>query len=258
MNQTQRLDALLERLGAEHGGLDLPPDEAGKRRLLRALMNVRPPAPLEAAVWDLQDAYLQEEARIRGVVTAESLPAVPGQPRLCLWQGDITRLAVDAIVNAANSALLGCFYPNHGCIDNAIHSAAGLQLRAACQELMQAQGYEEPVGRAKVTPGFNLPCRYVIHTVGPRVTGRLTPRHCQQLQACYEACLKAAADAGCHSLALCCLSTGEFHFPPDRAAAIAVGTVRAALPRYPLLEKVIFNVYHSSDLRLYKRLLGCP
>ena len=258
MNQMQRLDALLRRLGAEHGGVATPQDEVGKRRLLRALMNIRPPAPLAADFLELQDAYLQEEARARGVVEVAALPTAPGQPRLCLWQGDITRLAADAIVNAANSALLGCFYPNHGCIDNAIHSAAGLQLRQACQDLMQAQGHEEPVGRAKVTPGFNLPCRYVIHTGGPRVAGRLTPRHCQQLQACYEAGLKAAADAGCHSLALCCLSTGEFHFPPGRAAAIAVATVQDALPRYPQLEKVIFNVYQTSDLVLYQRLLGCP
>ena len=258
MNQMQRLDALLRRLGAEHGGVATPQDEVGKRRLLRALMNIRPPAPLAADFLELQDAYLQEEARARGVVEVAALPVTAGDPRLALWQGDITRLRADAIVDAGNDALLGCFCPCHGCIDNAIHSAAGLQLRQACQDLMQAQGHEEPVGRAKVTPGFNLPCRYVIHTVGPRVAGRLTPRHCQQLQACYEACLKAAADAGCHSLALCCLSTGEFHFPPGRAAAIAVATVQDALPRYPQLEKVIFNVYQTSDLVLYQRLLGCP
>ena len=234
-----------------------PADEAAQRRLLRSLMNLRPAQlPLRDDFLAVQDALLSAEREARGEVDAMALPPVPGQPRLALWQGDITRLRCGAIVNAANSALLGCFSPCHGCIDNAIHSAAGLQLRRACWELMSAQGHEEPPGRAKLTPGFNLPAENVLHTVGPIVQGTPTAEDCRLLASCYRSCLEAAQGAGCRSVAFCCISTGVFHFPAGRAAEIAVDTVRKTLPRCGGVERVIFNVFQDSDLCLYRGLLG--
>ena len=173
-----------------------------------------------------------------------------------LWRGDITRLAADAVVNAANSALLGCFIPCHGCIDNAIHSAAGLQLRDACFQLMRAQGHEEPAGSAKITPGYNLPARFVLHTVGPIVNGPLEARHRAQLASCYRACLALAAERGLESVAFCCISTGEFHFPAPEAAQLAVGAVQEFLREKTSIRKVIFNVFQERDADLYRALLG--
>ena len=167
------------------------PDSLSQRRLLRSLMNVRPPRPLSPDFLELQDALLSAEWEEKGVVDADTLPT-GADPRLALWQGDITRLKADAIVNAANSALLGCFAPCHGCIDNAIHSAAGLQLREACHQLMAAQGHPEPNGRAKLTPGYNLPARYVLHTVGPVIQGPVTGRDRKELAGCYRSCLELA------------------------------------------------------------------
>lgn len=226
------------------------------RRLLRYLMNLRPPLPLRADFLAMQDALLSAEREERGVVEGAALPAVPPHPRLSLWQGDITRLRVDAIVNAANSALLGCFCPGHTCIDNVIHSAAGLQLRDACNQIMQAQGHSEPPGRAKLTPGFNLPCRFVLHTVGPTVSGPLTERHRAELAACYESCLGLAAREGLESVAFCCVSTGEFRFPHQEAAQIAVQAVMGFLKKDTSIRKVIFNVFKDCDAGIYRGLLG--
>ena len=174
---------------------------------------------------------------------------------LYLWQGDITRLAVDAIVNAANSALLGCFQPLHYCIDNAIHTYAGLDLRNCCNEIMQKQGHPEPTGQAKMTPGFNLPCQYVLHTVGPIVDGRLTQTHCDQLASCYRACLTLAEENGCGSIAFCCISTGVFGFPKQEAAEIAVRTVKDYKQAHQSRIKVIFNVFKGEDYAIYQALL---
>ncbi|MBC8571086.1 protein-ADP-ribose hydrolase [Zongyangia hominis] len=226
-----------------------------QRRLLRSLMNVRPPLPLSPAFVKLQDELLGAEREEKGVVDGAALPAT-GDPRIALWQGDITRLQVDAIVNAANSALLGCFVPCHGCIDNAIHSAAGLQLREECRQLMANQGHEEPTGGAKMTLGYNLPCRYVLHTVGPIITGELGERDCEALSSCYRSCLELADEKGLRSVAFCCISTGEFHFPPDRAAQIAVSTVREFLDAESTEMRVIFNVFKDSDKAVYRSLLG--
>lgn len=231
-------------------------DDLSQRRLLRSLMNVRPPLPLHADFLAVQDALLSAEREEKGVVDGAALPVTAADPRLVLWQGDITRLRVDAIVNAANSALLGCFHPCHGCIDNAIHSAAGLQLRDACAKLMRAQGQDEPAGRAKLTAGYHLPARHVLHTVGPIVRGALTPRDRETLAACYRACLACAAQNGLQSVAFCCISTGEFHFPNQPAATIAVQTVKDFLDRTGSEIKVIFNVFKEEDLRLYRALLG--
>ena len=227
-----------------------------RRQLLRALMNVRPPLPLPPEFLEAQDALLSGEREAKGIVDVMSLPSVPLDQRLCLWQGDITRLNADAIVNAANSALLGCFVPCHGCIDNAIHSAAGLQLRDECHRLMMAQGHEEPTGRAKITGAYNLPCRYVLHTVGPIVSGTLQQRHREELASCYRSCLSLAAERGLKSVAFCCISTGEFHFPNDEAAGIAVRTVRDFLNVPSPVERVIFNVFKDMDFEVYRELLG--
>ena len=256
MTQQERLDYLVRGLAAERPGTAVPQDGCEKRALLRGLMNLRPPVPISPDWLRVQDAFLREEAGARGVVDAQALPAVPRDPRLVLWQGDITRLKAGAIVNAANSALLGCFHPCHNCIDNVIHSAAGLQLRQACHELMEAQGYEEPPGRAKLTPGFNLPAAHVLHTVGPIVDGPLRTSHRRALADCYRACLAAADAALCRSVAFCCISTGVYRFPNRQAAEIAVSAVRAALPDYPRIKQVIFNVFKDIDFSIYRELLG--
>ena len=229
--------------------------QAAQRELLHELMNVRPPRPLSAEFLQMQDALLSAERKARGVVDVMTLPVVPLDARLSLWQGDITRLNADAIVNAANSALLGCFIPCHRCIDNAIHSAAGLQLRAACEELMKRQGHPEATGTAKLTAGYNLPARHVLHTVGPIVHGALTEEHRQLLASCYRSCLTLAAKNGLKSVAFCCISTGEFHFPNDAAAEIAVREVRAFLVENTSVERVVFNVFKDADLHIYERLL---
>ncbi len=235
-----------------------PGDYMSRRRLLRSLMNVRAPgAPLRAEYIRLQDELLSAERDERGVVDVVTLPACARDARLSLWQGDITRLAADAIVNAANSALLGCFVPCHGCIDNAIHSAAGLELREECAQLMRAQGHEEPTGRAKITRAYNLPARHVIHTVGPIVQGRPTGRDRTLLASCYRSCLELAAAHGLKSVAFCCISTGEFHFPHDAAAKIAVQTVREMLDQgHTSVERVVFNVFKDEDRVIYRELLG--
>ena len=255
MTQDERRRFLLEFLLRERGEtMALPVDEAAQRRLLRALCNVREPVPAPADFLAVQDAYLQEETRRKGVTDAARIPET--EPGIRLWRGDITTLRCDAIVNAANSALLGCFVPCHGCIDNAIHTYAGVQLRLACAELMAAQGHPEPAGRAKITPAFNLPSRYVLHTVGPIVRNRPTARDEALLAACYRSCLALAAAHGARSVAFCCISTGEFHFPSARAAQIAVQTVREARKTLQHEMDVIFNVYQERDLRIYEGLLA--
>lgn len=231
-------------------------DAASQRRLLRSLMNVRPPMPLGREFLAMQDELLSAERDGKGVVDGAALPAVGTHPRLALWRGDITRLRVDAIVNAANSALLGCFHPCHGCIDNAIHSAAGLQLREECGQIMRAQGRPEPTGRARLTKGYNLPARYVLHTVGPIVQGPVSRRDREQLAACYRSCLELAAEHNLECVAFCCISTGEFHFPNQEAAEIAVSTVTEFLRQNTSMKKVIFNVFKDIDEEIYRTLLA--
>ncbi len=217
-------------------------------------MNVRPPRPISDEFLSVQDEYLKEAAAKKGITHSKDLPLLSGG--LCLWQGDITTLECDAIVNAANSGMLGCFHPLHNCIDNCIHTFAGIQLRLECAKLMDAQGYEEPTGQAKLTPAYNLPCRYVIHTVGPIVNGRLTQEHCKLLASSYRSCLDLAAENGCESLAFCCISTGVFGFPKKEAARIAVKTVKDWKCENSSRMKVIFNVFKDNDLEIYKELLS--
>ena len=233
-----------------------PRDAVSQRRLLRALMNLRPPLPLRQDFLELQDAFLSAEREEKGVVDIWTLPSAAADPRLILWQGDITRLQADAVVNAANSALLGCFHPCHGCIDNAIHSAAGLQLREECHRIMDVQEHEEAVGQAKLTGGYNLPARYVLHTVGPLTNGKPTERQRKELASCYASCLQLAAERQLETVAFCCISTGEFRFPNREAAKTAVDTVTGFLQTASSLKRVIFNVYKDIDYGIYRELLG--
>lgn len=228
-------------------------DTNAQFQLLRSLMNVRPPIPASAEFLSLQNSFLTEKAKQKGIVSLDDLE--PVGENIYLWQGDITTLAADGIVNAANSRLLGCFSPCHRCIDNAIHTFSGVQLRLFCAKLMREQGHDEPPGRAKITPAFNLPSKYVLHTVGPVVTGRLTEEHCRQLYSCYRSCLELADKNGLRSLAFCCISTGEFHFPNSTAAEIAVRSVLEYIREKSSKIEVIFNVFKQTDLDIYRGLL---
>lgn len=257
MKQIERRKYLVQALKQEnehYKNLAVPDDAAEQKLLLRALFNVRMPAPAPEEFLAVQDEYLQEETRQKGVTELAELS--PVQEDIYLWQGDITTIACDGIVNAANSQMLGCFCPNHGCIDNAIHTYAGVQLRLECAKLMRRQGHEEETGRAKITPAYNLPCRYVLHTVGPIIEGALTRRDCELLSSCYRSCLELAEQNGLSSIAFCCISTGEFRFPNDKAAQIAVQTVKEFKAQTQSEIKVIFNVFKDSDYEIYRNLLG--
>ena len=257
MNQSERRLFLIQSLlkeNPEYRDMNIPADANSQRQLLRGLLNIREPRPIGTDFLKMQDEYLQTETAAKGITDAADL--TPAQPGLYLWQGDITTLKCDAIVNAANSGMTGCYCPNHGCIDNAIHTYAGVQLRLACAELMDRQGHPEPTGQAKITPAFDLPCRYVLHTVGPIVSGRVTAQNKELLASCYRSCLEMAAEKGLESVAFCCISTGEFHFPNEQAAEIAVQTVKAFLKKQTSVKKVIFNVFKDMDKEIYAGLLG--
>ena len=201
----------------------------------------------------VQDEYLKEEIKKKGIVDINNLN--PIQKGIYLWQGDITTLRCDAIVNAANSAMTGCYLPNHRCIDNAIHSFAGVELRLECDEIMNRQGHGEPTGQAKITNAYNLPCKYIIHTVGPIISYKLTSEDCELLASCYRSCLNLAAKNNLESIAFCCISTGEFHFPNDKAAQIAIKTVEEFMKKDTSVKKVIFNVFKDMDKEIYRELL---
>lgn len=235
-------------------GASIPSTREGRWKVFRALVNLRDPEPASAAFLKIQDRFLRSEIAAKGVTRIHEL--TPVQDRLYLWQGDITALGVDGIVNAANNALLGCFHPGHDCIDNIIHTYAGVQLRQACAAIMSKQGHPEPVGGAKITPGFNLPARYVLHTVGPMISGPLTKEDQEQLASCYRSCLGLAEASGLKSLALCCISTGVFRFPPREAARIAVAEAKRHVADGGRLEAVVFNVFRDEDLEIYRSLLG--
>ena len=256
MNQSEKRLFLIQSLlkeRPEYRDVNIPAEPESQRQLLRGLMNIRAPQRIGAGFLKMQDAYLQGETAAKGITdVADLTPILPG---LYLWQGDITLLKCDAIVNAANSGMTGCYIPNHRCIDNAIHTFAGVELRLACAELMAKQGYPEPTGQAKITPAFNLPCRYVLHTVGPIIGGRVTKEDKEQLTSCYRSCLELAAENALESVAFCCISTGEFHFPNELAAQIAVETVKDFLKKQTSVKKVIFNVFKDLDKAIYEKLL---
>ena len=259
MTQSDRMLFLIRALLAEmpqYADTPVPALPDRRWRLLRSLMNVRPPMPAAEEFLRVQDEFLRAMTEEKGITDAALLPGAPGDGRLALWQGDITTLRCGAIVNAANSQLLGCFSPCHGCIDNIIHTMAGVQLRLACDELMRAQGHEEPTGRAKITPGFNLPASFVLHTVGPIIEDEVTAEDERLLASCYENCLLLADEHRLTSVAFCCISTGVFRFPAERAAEIAVETVSRFLDRGTGVRRVIFNVFRDSDLAIYRKLLA--
>jgi len=256
MNQAERQDYLIRELLREqprYQNQRIPPDSEGKKTLLRSLFNVRPPMRASDMFIKIQDAYLQEEIKSKGICGIEELS--PIRSSLYLWQGDITTLGVEAIVNAANSQMLGCFVPCHGCIDNVIHTFAGIQLRLACYEIMQKQGKPEKTGAAKITPAFNLPSKYVLHTVGPIITGRLTQNDCDLLASCYNSCMELAEEKNISSIAFCCISTGVFCFPNDMAAETAIQAVEKFIAERQSKVKVIFNVFKETDYDIYKKLL---
>ena len=256
MTQAQRRLFLIQSLlkeRPEYRDMGIPADTNSQRQLLRGLMNIRAPRRTDGAFLKTQDEYLQGKTAAKGITDIAGL--TPIQPGLYLWQGDITTLRCDAIVNAANSGMTGCYIPNHRCIDNAIHTFAGVELRLVCAELMEQQGYPEPTGQAKITPAFNLPCRYVLHTVGPIISGRVTKEDNELLASCYRSCLELAAENGLESVAFCCISTGEFHFPNEQAAQIAVETVKQFMNRKTSVKKVIFNVFKDLDKTIYEKLL---
>lgn len=256
MTQTERRIKLIKKLRSErveYADIPIPEDEEEQKRLLRSLLNVRMPEEVDDEFVTMQNDYLQEEIAGKGITDFRELePLADG---IYLWQGDITTLRCDAIVNAANSGMTGCYVPCHRCIDNCIHTYAGVQLRLACTEQMRQQGHEEKTGRAKITPAYNLPSRYVLHTVGPIVTGRLTRKENELLASCYESCLELAERKGVRSIAFCCISTGEFHFPNDKAAEIAVRTVKKYREQNHSDMEVIFNVFKDNDYRIYEKLL---
>ncbi len=237
----------------EHQNIAVPSDEEGQKHILRGLVNQRPPLPINPEILAMEDAYLQEELQGK-VVDFSSLS--PVKDNLYLWQGDITTLAVDAIVNAANSDMIGCFHPCHSCIDNIIHTKAGIQLRLDCQELMDRFGRPEATGNAKITSAYNLPSQYVIHTVGPIVHGKLELYHQDALERCYRSCLSVAMEEKIQSIAFCCISTGEYHFPQKEACDIAVDTVTSFLKEHNSSMNVIFNVFKDEDLKLYEKKLS--
>ena len=256
MNQNERRLFLIRSLlneRLEYRDWRIPQDVSDQKLLLRGLLNVRPTQVCNPEFLRVQDAYLRQATAEKGITDCSALS--PVQPGLYLWQGDITTLKCDAIVNAANSGMTGCYAPNHRCIDNAIHTFAGVQLRLACAEIMERQGCPEPTGQAKITPAFNLPCRYILHTVSPIVDESPTERDCAQLESCYRACLTLAAENRLESIAFCCISTDEFHFPNERAAQIAVQTVKTFLNQKSSVKKVIFNVFKDLDREIYARLL---
>lgn len=256
MTQNERLLWLIEYLLAENASyakIEIPNNEAEQFRLYRSLVNVRMPEPIRDAYLAVEDEYLQEEINKKGITHIEDL--IPCSDDIYLWQGDITTLAADAIVNAANNQLLGCFCPCHACIDNCIHTFAGVRLRLKCNEMMQKQGFREPTGQAKLTPAYNLPGKYVIHTVGPIISGVPTKKEKDLLASCYYESLKIADACDLENIAFCCISTGEFHFPNDSAAQIAVNTVKAYKKETNSKIKVIFNVFKDKDYKIYRELL---
>ena len=257
MNQSEKRLFLIQSLlkeNQEYRDMNVPAEPERQRQLLRGLMNIRAPKRIGADFLKMQDEYLQSETVAKGITDIADL--TPIQQGLYIWQGDITTLKCDAIVNAANSGMTGCYIPNHRCIDNAIHTFAGVELRLACEEMMEQQGYPEPTGQAKITPAFNLPCRYVLHTVGPIINGRVTKEDEELLASCYRSCLELAAENSLESVAFCCISTGEFHFPNEQVAQIAVETVKQFINRKTSVKKVIFNVFKDLDKAIYEKLLG--
>ena len=250
MKQNERLTYLVKYLLEEINlDRDIPQNQDELFQLYRSLVNIREAKPIAQEFLNIQDDMLQEENQKKGIVSFDNM-----KEQIIVWKGDITRLKVDAIVNAANNQMEGCFVPGHHCIDNAIHTYAGVQLRNDCHEMMKKQGFLEPSGKAKITKAYNLPCLYIFYTVGPMINGQVTPRDEFLLASCYESCLRLANQHGIKTIAFCCISTGVFHYPQEQAAKIAIKTVQEYL-KDSKIEKVIFNVFTDEDERIYSRFL---
>ncbi|VTY45583.1 protein-ADP-ribose hydrolase [Veillonella parvula] len=259
MTQQERLRYLLEGLVAEYKekhneDIDIPMNEEEQFTLFRSLCNIRPAGGMPSEWMKVEDEYLNTLAHEKGIVTINDMEEREAQ--MYLWQGDITRLAVDAIVNAANNQLLGCFAPNHKCIDNAIHTFSGIELRMECARMIEYMEMPEKTGVARMTYGFNLPASHVIHTVGPIVYDTVTDLEKEQLSSCYRSCLELANAYSLKSIAFCCISTGEFRFPNELAAQIAIDTVRRYLKETNSKIQVVFNVFKDIDYDIYNKLLG--
>ncbi|MDO4536321.1 MAG: protein-ADP-ribose hydrolase [Clostridium perfringens] len=267
MNREEKIDYLINRLVEEdrrYETIEIPKTYEDKFNLLRSLMNVREPKKVDKEFIKVQDNFLKEASVEKGIVDVDNLETIDTllketknkhKDKIILWQGDITTLKVDAIVNAANSQMLGCFVPCHKCIDNVIHTFSGIQLRNECNDIMEKQGCLERTGSAKITKAYNLPCKHVIHTVGPIISNVLTSKKCLELKSCYESCLNLAKENNLKSIAFCCISTGEFHFPNEEAAKIAIDSVCEFLDNNHEIKKVIFNVFKGEDYRIYENLL---
>lgn len=258
MNQNERRKYLIEYLLKENIELcnqKIPSHKQEQEKLLRSLMNIRLPSPINDEFLKIQDEYLKERNIERGITDIIDLKPVESDSRLYIWQGDITTLKCDAIVNACNSQMLGCFSPMHSCIDNFIHTYAGIELRLKMYDIMTKQGHEEETGKAKITSGYNLPAKYIIHTVGPIINWKVTKEDEELLASCYKESLKLAADTNIESIAFCCLSTGVFRFPQQRAAEIAIDTVKNFIKKENRIKKIIFNVFKDEDLKIYNQLL---
>lgn len=236
----------------QYSNIVIPRSEEERFRLYRSLVNIRKPCDISEEYLASEDKFLQEKIAEKGVTDIADLS--PVESNIYLWQGDITTLKCGAVVNAANSGMTGCYQPCHNCIDNCIHTFAGIRLRLECADIMRKQGREEQTGQAKLTSAYNLPCDYVIHTVGPVVQGKLTDRNCEMLKSCYKSCLETAVQNGIDSIAFCCISTGVFGFPKQEAAEIAVSTVRDFLKSHRI--KVIFNVFGNEDYGIYRKILS--
>lgn len=257
MTQNEKLLWLIKYLLAEnprYNKVEIPDNTDEQFNLYRSLVNVRMPECISDAYLSVEDEYLKNEISQKGITHIYEL--MPLYDNLYLWQGDITTIDADAIVNAANNQLLGCFCPCHVCIDNCIHTFAGVRLRLKCAGIMQKQGFKEPTGKAKITPAYNLPSKYVLHTVGPIISGILTKKDKELLASCYYECLKKADEYNLNSIAFCCISTGEFRFPNDKAAEIAVDTVKKYKAETNSRIKVIFNVFKDKDYKIYRELLS--
>ncbi len=271
--QEERLNYLIEKFkeeSLEYKNLETPADVEDKKILLRSLMNVRQPKETSDEILKVQDEYLMERNKEKGIVYLKDIKTIketinskhPYSQKISVWQGDITKLSCDAIVNAANSQMLGCFVPMHACIDNCIHTFAGVQLRYECNKIMNefrkqyGDDYEQPVAVPIITEGYNLPAKKVIHVAGPIVTGKLTKSLEQDLKKCYKNILDICLENNFRSVAFCCISTGVFRFPNERAAEIAVETVTNWLKQNGnKIDRVVFNVFKQEDKFCYEHFL---
>ena len=257
----EKLDFLIDYLIKENKNIDIkeiPQNISDKKRLYRSLCNIREPLPISKEYIEIENDFLTTANIRKGIIDSNNIiqfTKYKGTP-ICLWQGDITTLKIDAIVNAANSQGLGCFIPCHKCIDNAIHSASGVQLRLECNKIMQEIGVLQ-TGKAFITSGYNLPSKYVIHTVGPIIYGEVTEKEMLELKNCYINSLEIAKENNIKTIAFPCISTGEFRFPKELAAKIAIETIKEHLDtNEEYFEKIIFNVFSDEDYSFYLNNLG--